>query len=163
MVGGQSLPCEWAPHSELPTTSGNSIRRLQLRVGSCKQWGSYQVDMETRRIQPPHQLQGALGSILCGESLHQTTSECPCINSHRQHHNNSLYQQNEEERWGGESLSRLSKEHSFTSCLFVSVFREPIKNRLGCPVVLRYFVIKTRLVFLVLCLSLVVSVNICNR
>ena len=81
MVGRQSPPCERAPHSELPTTSSNSIGCLQFRVRSSKQWGRHQGEMDTGRSQSSYQLQGTVGSIICRESLHKKSSKCPCLDS----------------------------------------------------------------------------------
>ena len=91
MVGRQSPPCERAPHSELPITCSNSKGCLQFGVGSSKQWGRHQGNMDTGRSQSSYQLQGTVGSIICSASLHHKSSKCPRLDSDRQYHNHCLY------------------------------------------------------------------------
>ena len=94
VVGRQSSPCKWTPHSEFPSASNNSIECLQFGVGSSEQWGRHQGNMDKGGIQPSYQLQGATSSIICSENIHQGAAECPCIDSNRQYNNHCLYQQN---------------------------------------------------------------------
>ena len=93
VVGRQSLPCKWTPHSGFPSPSNDSIRCLQFGVGSSEQWGKHPGNMDKRGIQSSYQLQRATSSIICSESIHQGAAKCPCIDSNRQYNNHCLYQQ----------------------------------------------------------------------
>ena len=91
VVGRQSSPCKWTPHSEFASASNDSIRCLQLGMGSSVLWGRHGGNMDKGGIQSSYQLQS---SIICSESIHQGTAKCPYIDSNRQYNNHYLYQQN---------------------------------------------------------------------
>ena len=94
MVGRQSFPAKWTPHSEFPSESNDSIRCLQFGVGSSEQWGRHQGNLDKGGIQSSYQLQRATGSIFCSANIHQRAAKCPCVDSNRQYNNHCLYQQN---------------------------------------------------------------------
>ena len=85
VVGRQSLPGKWTPHSEFPSASNDSIRCLQFGVGSSEQWGRHQGNLDKGGIQSSYQLQRATSSIICSESIHQRAAKCPCVDSNRQY------------------------------------------------------------------------------
>ena len=94
VVGRQSFPGKWSPHSEFPSASNDSIRCLQFGVGSSEQWGRHQGNLDKGGIQSSYQLQRATSSIICSESIHQRAKKCPCVDSNRQYDNHCLHQQN---------------------------------------------------------------------
>ena len=94
VVGRQSFPGKWTPHSEFPSASHDSIRCLQFGVGSSEQWGRHQGNLDKGGIRSSYQLQRATSSIICSESIHQRAAKCPCVDSNRQYNNHCLYQQN---------------------------------------------------------------------
>ena len=79
VVGRQSSPCKWTPHSEFPSVSNDSTGCLQFGVGSSVQWGRHEGNMDKEGIQSSYQLQRATRSIIFSESIHQGTAKCPCI------------------------------------------------------------------------------------
>ena len=92
VVGRQSFPGKWTPHSEFPSASNDSIRCLQFGVGSSEQWGRHQGNLDKGGIQSSYQLQRATSSIICSESIHQRAAKCPCVDSNRQYNYHCLYQ-----------------------------------------------------------------------